>query len=54
MKVSDSDASRGWVQFFWQAKWWWLTPAIVVLVTFTALILFAEDSPVAPFIYTLF
>ena len=54
MRVRDTVASRGWVPFFRQAKWWWLTPAIVVLVTFTALILFAEDSPVAPFIYTLF
>lgn len=40
--------------FFWQNKWWWLTPMILVLLVFGALIIFAQSSAIAPFIYTLF
>ena len=32
----------------------WLAPLIIALVAFTALIVVAEYSAVAPFIYTLF
>jgi hypothetical protein len=42
------------VQFFWQNKWWWLTPMILMLLVFGGLIVFAQSSAVAPFIYTLF
>ncbi len=35
-------------------KKWWLTPIILFLVLFGALIVFAQGSAVAPFIYTLF
>lgn len=42
------------ISFFWQHKWWWLTPMILVLVLFGLLIFFAQSSAVAPFIYTLF
>lgn len=40
--------------FFWQHKWWWLTPMILVLLLFGGLIIFAQSSAIAPFIYTLF
>lgn len=40
--------------FFWQHKWWWLTPMILVLLIFGLLVIFASTSPIAPFIYTLF
>lgn len=40
--------------FFWQNKWWWLTPMIFVLLLFGALVIFAQSSAIAPFIYTLF
>jgi Family of unknown function (DUF5989) len=40
--------------FFWQHKWWWLTPMILVLLMFGALVIFAQSSAIAPFIYTLF
>ena len=33
-------------------KAWWLTPIILVLLFFVAIILFAESAPVLPFIYT--
>lgn len=40
--------------FLWQQRLWWLIPMVAVLVVFAALLLFAQSSPVAPFIYTLF
>jgi hypothetical protein len=41
--------------FFWQNKWWWLTPlAACRLLLFGAFIVFVQGSAVAPFIYTLF
>ncbi|OLA97618.1 MAG: hypothetical protein AUH20_00770 [Candidatus Rokubacteria bacterium 13_2_20CM_69_15_2] len=42
------------LQFFWQNKWWWLTPMIIVLLIVGGLLIFAQSSAVAPFIYTLF
>jgi uncharacterized membrane protein len=42
------------LQFFWRSKWWWLTPMILVLLAFAVLIIFAQASPIAAFIYTLF
>jgi len=40
--------------FFWNNKWWWLTPMLLVLFVFGGLIVFAQSSAIAPFIYTLF
>lgn len=37
-----------------ERKKFWLTPIIVTLVALGALIVFAQGSAVAPFIYTLF
>jgi hypothetical protein len=59
MRLIDSMASRMGIagellQFFWQRKWWWLTPMILVLLLFGALVIFAQSSAIAPFIYTLF
>ena len=42
------------LQFFIQNKWWWITPMILILILFAFLIIFAQSSAVAPFIYTLF
>jgi hypothetical protein len=42
------------LQFFWERKLWWLLPMVVLLVMFGFLILFAQTSAIAPFIYTLF
>ena len=42
------------LSFFWQNKWWWLTPMLLVLLLFGGLIIFAQSSAIAPFIYTLF
>jgi hypothetical protein len=40
--------------FLWQRKLWWLMPMIVVIILFAVLLIFAQGSAVAPFIYTLF
>jgi hypothetical protein len=59
MRFMDSLTSRVGIgrellQFFLQRKWWWLTPMILMLLLFGALIIFAQSSAIAPFIYTLF
>ena len=41
-------------QFMKQRKKFWLAPIIFVMVLLGALIVFAQGSVVAPFIYTLF
>ena len=35
-------------------KKWWLLPVIVVMVAVGALLIFAQGSALAPFIYTIF
>ena len=40
--------------FFKVRKKWWLAPIIILLVLFSALLVLAEGSVIAPFIYTLF
>ena len=45
---------REFVRFLVQQKRYWLIPIVVVLVLFGLLLMFAQTSVVAPFIYTLF
>ncbi len=46
------------IKEFWDflkvRKKWWLAPIIILLLLLGVLIIFAESSAVAPFIYTLF
>lgn len=35
-------------------KKWWLTPIVVVMLLFGALIVFSQGSALSPFVYTLF
>jgi hypothetical protein len=42
------------VHFLRQEKKYWLLPIVMVFVLFGLLIVFAQSSAVAPFIYTLF
>jgi len=42
------------LSFFWSAKRWWLVPMVVSLFLLAALIVLAQSSAIAPFIYTLF
>ena len=40
--------------FLWKRKLWWLIPMVMVLLLFGLLLIFAQTSSIAPFIYTLF
>jgi uncharacterized membrane protein len=42
------------LQFFWERKLWWLMPMLALLLVVGLLIIFAQSSAIAPFIYTLF
>jgi len=42
------------LKFLWARKMWWLIPMVIVLLLFGFLLIFANASGVAPFIYTLF
>ena len=42
------------LKFLWRRKLGWLIPMIVILLLFVALLIFAQGSAVAPFIYTIF
>lgn len=46
--------ARELLAFFWQHKWWWITPMLLALLCVGALVIFAQSSAIAPFIYTLF
>ena len=41
-------------QYLRMRKKWWLAPPLIILVFLGFLIVFAESSALAPFIYTLF
>ena len=40
------------IDFLKHEKAFWMTPIVIVLLAMIAFILFAESSPVLPFIYT--
>ena len=40
--------------FLWERKLWWLIPMVTVLLLFGVLLILAQSSAIAPFIYTLF
>jgi hypothetical protein len=40
--------------FFWAVKLWWMIPMVFTLLLLGGLIIFAQSSAIAPFIYTLF
>lgn len=41
-------------QFVRERKKWWLAPIVVTLILLGSLIIFAQGSALAPFIYTIF
>ena len=41
-------------QFMKERKKWWLLPVIIVMVVVGSLLIFAQGSALAPFIYTIF
>ena len=40
--------------FLWERKLWWMIPMVLVLLAFGFLLILAQSSAIAPFIYTLF
>jgi len=42
------------LNFFMSNKRWWMVPMITVLLLFGILMILAQSSAIAPFIYTLF
>jgi hypothetical protein len=40
--------------FFWGNKRWWMTPILVMLFLFAVLLILAQSSAIAPFIYTFY
>jgi hypothetical protein len=48
------DIFRELLSFFWKRKLWWLIPMIAILLLFALILVFAQSSALAPFIYTLF
>jgi len=51
-------ANHGVVADLWmfirERKKWWLLPVIVVMLVVGSLLIFAQGSALAPFIYTIF
>lgn len=45
---------REFLDYFGARKKWWLAPIIIVMVLVGALLVFAQGSALAPFIYTIF
>ncbi|NIS78874.1 MAG: hypothetical protein GTO14_01310 [Anaerolineales bacterium] len=40
--------------FLWKRKRWWLIPMVSMLILLVLVLVFAQGSAIAPFIYTLF
>lgn len=51
---SRSGEANELLKFLWEAKLWFLIPFVLVLLLFGILMVFAQSTGVAPFIYTLF
>lgn len=45
---------KEFMQFLGKRKKWWLAPIVIILLLLGLLLVLAEGSAVAPFIYTLF
>jgi len=52
--MSKFETLREFFEFLRARKKWWLTPIVVFLVLLGWLLFFAQNSVLAPFIYTLF
>jgi hypothetical protein len=52
--MARSSLAGEFVAFIKARRKWWLIPIIVVMVTVGALMVFAQGSVLAPFIYTIF
>lgn len=55
-KKAESRAStvKELLVFLWENRLWWIIPFVVMLLLVGILVVFAQTSPVAPFMYALF
>ena len=51
---SRSSLAAEFTDFLKENKKWWLAPVLVILVLFGGLLILAQGSAIAPFIYTVF
>ena len=42
------------LSFLWVKKLWWMIPMVFGLLVLGGIVIFAQSSAIAPFIYTLF
>jgi uncharacterized protein DUF5989 len=52
--MANSGIAREIWTFMRVRKKWWLLPIIIVMLLLGALLIFAQSSVLAPFIYTIF
>ena len=52
--MAKSEVFHEFYTFLKQEKKYWLAPIVLVLLLFGLLLVFAQGSAIAPFIYTLF
>lgn len=52
--MAQQSLLRELIQFALREKKWWLIPLLVLLVVIGGLIIFAQSSAVAPFLYPFF
>ena len=52
--MSKLKVVREFLAFLGEQKKYWVAPIVIVLLLFALLLVFAQGSAVAPFIYTLF
>jgi len=45
---------KEFLAYFRQRKKWWLLPLVIMFLLLSVLVVFAQGSALAPFIYTLF
>ncbi|OGH04040.1 MAG: hypothetical protein A2W22_00235 [Candidatus Levybacteria bacterium RBG_16_35_11] len=41
------------IKFLWKVKLWFLIPFIIILIIFGMILIFAQSTGIAPFIYTI-
>lgn len=52
--AAKAEVFRDLLRFLWREKLWWMIPMVLVLLAAGLLVVVAQSSAVAPFIYTLF
>ena len=51
--VARVSESSEFLTFLWKSKLWFLIPFVILLLLFSFILVFAQATGVAPFIYTL-